>query len=350
MTQGKTLADIPGIVIERGPSGFVLQSGRTVRLSALFRGKPMSFAQAVLPNVLGLCPVAHAEALAGAVLGQATKEAAQRVAIEAMLESVRVWCFEWKRFVDTVTVDEGLLHELGRLRQRLVVALSTRDPIATNLLYKDTQRFVQSFQAGCRDLFESALSKAKEWLQQVSVASRCCLAPSEFRDKDVLETLLAALQCDRNSAVCPRYRGMRLVGALARVAQAAEMPEEVALVTLLPARWNELSSWANAEDAWTTFVPHVSEHEGNWRIVTLETARGTLLHAAQLSDGVLEDFHMIAPTEWAFQPEGLVVDCLNRFMDRTTLRGQSLEQALRMMVALFDACTDVRIVLGEEHA
>ena len=41
-------------------------------------------------------------------------------------------------------------------------------------------------------------------------------------------------------------------------------------------------------------------------IAAVETARGPLLHFARVRDGRIEDYHVLAPTEWNFHPRGLL--------------------------------------------
>lgn len=75
----------------------------------------------------------------------------------------------------------------------------------------------------------------------------------------------------------------------------------------------------------------------------VQTARGLLIHAVELQDGVISDCRYIAPTEWNFHPEGLIP---------RALKGQAVaeESELRRRIGLFlhciDPCVDFRLILA----
>lgn len=62
----------------------------------------------------------------------------------------------------------------------------------------------------------------------------------------------------------------------------------------------------------------------------VETARGRLIHSAQVMDGVIADYRILAPTEWNFHPQGVAAQALS---------GLQPDQA-RAVVEAIDPCVD----------
>ena len=350
MTVMSPLDSAPLVLIRQTDRGFVLQSERNTMVSGFLKGKPVVFAQTLLTSLMGLCPVAHREAFETATLGRCASQASLRLAVEAMLESVRVFCVDWQRFVPEVTVREETLWELGQLRQRLFDVLSTRNEKATERLFVDAQRFVRDFQITYAELLDALLKAVKIFSSLKAIEPRALLTPSQYREKRNLERLLEALQLDDHFAVSPEMDGHRVLGSLAR--RIALWPQdEKSVISLVLARWQELTEWSRSDRlCLETFEPTVVSLDGGWQVAVVETVRGTLMHAVKVKAGVLEDFHFVAPTEWAFQSESVLIDKVNEFASHSRLQGQALAQAVALLVALFDACTDVQVISGEVHA
>jgi hypothetical protein len=146
MTVMMSFDSAPQVRISQTEQGFVLQNERNTMVSGFLKGKSVVFAQTLLTSLMGLCPVAHREAFEATVIGNASCQSSLRVATEAMLESVRVFCVDWQRFVPTVNIREETLQTLGQLRQRLFDVLANRNEMQTERLFVDTQRFVREFQ------------------------------------------------------------------------------------------------------------------------------------------------------------------------------------------------------------
>ncbi len=65
----------------------------------------------------------------------------------------------------------------------------------------------------------------------------------------------------------------------------------------------------------------------------IETARGLLIHAAQLSDGKITAYSIVAPTEWNFHPHGAVARSLS------TLRiSEDLKEQATAIIEAIDPC------------
>lgn len=65
----------------------------------------------------------------------------------------------------------------------------------------------------------------------------------------------------------------------------------------------------------------------------VETARGRLVHAIDLQDGLIRHWCILAPTEWNFHPKGAAAQSLSRLMP-----GPGLEEQARQIMLAIDPC------------
>ncbi len=351
MTVTTSFDSAPQVCISQTEKGFVLRNERNTMVSGFLRGKSIVFAKTLLTSLMGLCPVAHREAFDAAVFGRASDQSSLRIATEAMLESVRVFCVDWQRFVPTVSIREETLQVLGQLRQRLFDVLSNRDEKQTERLFVDTQRFVRKFQITYAELLDALRNVVKPFAMLTPIKTTTLLTPSQWRAHGFLDEILQALVQNRDFAVCPTCQGCRLPGTFARASDAGYLSETLTPDAMTLMRWQELTSWSREDRlALSLFEPAVSSLNNGWRLATVETLRGTLLHAVRSNGAIVDDIHIVAPTEWAFQNQGPLLEAVNEFAIKSGLHGQSLSTEVRLLVALFDACTDVLVTVGDTHA
>jgi len=129
--------------------------------------------------------------------------------------------------------------------------------------------------------------------------------------RDQVETMLAALSADAGFAAAPRLDGAtRETGALARMAAHPAVAGFVArhgrgVAARLAARVADVARTVDAladgstparVDAWST--------ASGAGVAIVETARGLLLHCAEVRDERVTGYGIVAPTEWNFQPGG----------------------------------------------
>ena len=351
MTVTTSFDSAPQVCISQTEKGFVLRNERNTMVSGFLRGKSIVFAKTLLTSLMGLCPVAHREAFDAAVFGRASDQSSLRIATEAMLESVRVFCVDWQRFVPTVNIREETLQTLGQLRQRLFDVLANRDEKQTEQLFVDTQRFVREFQITYAELLDALRNAVKPFAMLTSIKTTTLLTPSQWRAHGFLDEILQALVQNRDFAVCPTCQGCRLPGTFARASDAGYLSETLTPDAMILLRWQELTSWSREDRlALSLFEPAVSSLNNGWRLATVETLRGTLLHAVRSNGAIVDDIHIVAPTEWAFQNQGPLLEAINEFAIKSGLQGQSLSTEVRLLVALFDACTDVIVTAGDTYA
>jgi hypothetical protein len=185
------------------------------------------------------------------------------------------------------------------------------------------------------------------------------LMPEVSRER-VLNELLPGLESDPDFPFCPHWLGQIMeTGALARmrdhpllagllqrdgatvlVRLLARLVELVELTQRLRAPMGESQNW----------VQGATLRQGAGRYGTglawVQTARGLLLHRAELDDsGNVRDYRIVAPTEWNFHPAGACVNGL------AGVAAASAEEAFRhaeLMVQALDPCVAYQIEV--EHA
>jgi hypothetical protein len=169
--------------------------------------------------------------------------------------------------------------------------------------------------------------------------------------REQVGTVLAALAADDGFAARPRFGGMaHETGALARMAShpgvggivsrhgrgvAARLAARVADV----ARTVEaLADGATAArvDAWST-----ADGTG---VAIVETARGLLLHCAEVSDARVSRYGIVAPTEWNFQPGGPLERSLAGL---NALDASALSHDAALVVQSLDPCVACSIEVGD---
>lgn len=77
-------------------------------------------------------------------------------------------------------------------------------------------------------------------------------------------------------------------------------------------------------------------------IAQVEAARGRLLHYLQLDGDTVTRYRIVAPTEWNFHPEGVLLDMLGGLHSQ----GEDLLTQARLLVCLVDPCVSCRVSAG----
>ncbi|MEA3643679.1 MAG: nickel-dependent hydrogenase large subunit [Lamprobacter sp.] len=74
----------------------------------------------------------------------------------------------------------------------------------------------------------------------------------------------------------------------------------------------------------------------------VEAARGLLLHRVSLADGRVQQYQILAPTEWNFHPQGVVAQGLAAIA-RGGTKGVELERLARLYITAVDPCVDYQL-------
>jgi len=159
----------------------------------------------------------------------------------------------------------------------------------------------------------------------------------EFPAAQMVEELLPPLLDDANFAGMPCWHGMPAEsGALARLCSHPLIEEtqhrqgNTVNVRLL-ARLLDLARFADRlRDGDTPWLRQAQVQE-NAGLAWLQTSRGLLIHYAEVENGLVTDYRIVAPTEWNFHPDGAFVRGL------TGKAAASAEEARRHAALLLHA-------------
>ncbi|MEJ8836050.1 hydrogenase maturation factor HoxV/HupK [Ramlibacter sp. AN1133] len=147
-----------------------------------------------------------------------------------------------------------------------------------------------------------------------------------------LRTLAGALATETDFAQLPRWRGQaRENGPWTRQRDDAHATPPATAWDRLAARWIELVALA-AADAPPMLQQGALQLAPGEAIAWCEMARGLLFHWVRLdANGCVQDYRVLAPTEWNFHPQGSLARALERLAPSDT-------EAAALLGTAFDAC------------
>ncbi len=387
------MGDIGGkltIRLNRADSLAEIESSRPVSMSALlFRTKTPDEVAEIVPLLYSLCGVAQRcaalQALELAQGVQATEQTRRGRALLVELETLRehltqiltVWpglsgevdtkdhdlCSlgrTWKTLVYLLNADGGLFKPGGE-----VAALPTVDKLSEAV--KDLTALAQAAVFGCQpqEWLEIADESALGAWAEVTAAPAARLVAQimsrgwQDSGRSVISSLpglpagalLHRLQRGGDSFVAaPDWNGKpHDTGALGRH---CDHPLVLSLQQLygnglLPrtaARLIEvarlLCSLAQGGCYWR--ADNDEDLPDGVGLSQVEAARGRLVHMAALADGRIEDYRILAPTEWNFHPQGALAQGLKELKggDDTTLEAQA-----HLLISTIDPCVQYELVM-----
>ncbi len=78
----------------------------------------------------------------------------------------------------------------------------------------------------------------------------------------------------------------------------------------------------------------------------MTAARGGLIHRVSLQDEIVEDYRLVAPTEWNFHPQGALLSML----EGVAVEYDRLEALVNRLIVLVDPCVDWSVGIRKDHA
>lgn len=166
-----------------------------------------------------------------------------------------------------------------------------------------------------------------------------------LRQSHQLRALARCLADESDFAQRPRWRGECVeTGAWSRLRhRQGARPVAASAWTRLSARWLELIELASAEPpvggpAGAPLLSSGALALGQGQgLAWCEMARGLLLHWVQVdADGGVQDYRVLAPTEWNFHPDGTLAQALAGL-------SASDSNAARALAAAFDPCVSCTV-------
>lgn len=124
-----------------------------------------------------------------------------------------------------------------------------------------------------------------------------------------------------------RYRNGLLCRMIARLSELAAMPAFLR------------HTLAQLDAAQSREVLYTGQQQG-WGLAQVQAARGLLIHQVRLSRGQVEQYQIVAPTEWNFHPDGVVAASLRqlRAADKKVLKQQA-----EWLINAIDPCVQYEI-------
>lgn len=351
-----------------------LTSSRTGLPPRLVRGRPPADVQRLVPLLFSICQRAQGAASAAAIAAaqglQARGRDQERQALDVALETLQegVWrlLIDWPksmgeqaqvpavasvRHASSAVVDDGatldaLLAVADDVLRERVYGTPAEDWLAsTDLAALD--RWVEAGATLPARLLRRMRDEAPG-LGRSDVA----LMPDATLE-NLRRSVIADLEADPEYARFPRWGGLPAeTGALARqagaplIAAVLERDGRTAS-TRFVARLVELAVLvrdlrARSAGRVAAVRSHALSDEAGLGLA--ETARGLLLHRAQIERGLVTSYCIVAPTEWNFHPQGPLLQGL---AGRSATDHERLERDARVVVQSLDPCVACRVEIAD---
>ena len=353
-------------------TGVGVESTRPLLAPRLLTGKTPAQVQALVPALFSLCGQAQAAAaeLALAAAQGASPDAGRRVELEQRVVAENLAELFWRLLLDwpqlmgqafdpapvaqarklvlAALATEGGSRLAGPLREQLV-AIAARhvfgEPVASWLERTQTAVEFDAWLGHAATPVALALAQLRREFPALGRTSVACLP---VLDPARLETELRPGLAEPGFGSHPRWSGrLAETGALARqleqpLISALIATEGTTAAVRIAARLVELARLLAAADGaapWTLgFSPATSIGVG-----AVQTARGLLLHHVGVRDGRVTRYDIVAPTEWNFEPEGVLSQGL---VGQSTASADAARRAARILVQALDPCVACRVELS----
>lgn len=326
----------------------------------LTQGRPADEVVRTMPLLFSICGRAQGAAAAGAIdaaQGRAPDGAVlarrrEEVRRETLVELMSRMLIDWPRALGA----EPDVGSVARLRQvSPETALETSRTIAAERIYGTDPS----------DWLADALPDSLEnWAATADTLPAQVLRSLLKDAPDLGRSDVAAMPATASDTICailpslddlafgrrPDWRGRPVeTGALARRAQHPLMAALLArdgntVPTRFVAQLVDVACWLTDADA--ERIPSVRQHSDGYGVGygLAETARGLLLHQAEVSDGRVRRYRIIAPTEWNFHPAGALTRGL---VDRTVIDSAAAKREAGLLVQALDPCVACTIEVGD---
>lgn len=309
--------------------------------------------------LFGVCGRAQSAAAVAAIAAAGGQEVAQiaqlqrAVACEAMQEHLWRLLLDWPNLLELVPLEADFVRWHGRLRDLAagngdMAALS--EEIASAWLGLPLRQWLALPDTGA----------LQDWWRESSAP-----AARLFASLDALEAGLPAADAvpllpswaagqwlqagagewNAEFAARPQWQGGPAeTGALACHAQSPLLADvrrhrQHALLARVLARAYDMLVMASGDYGCLDSVA-VSDGSG---LAVAHTARGALLHRVSLEAGKVQDYVIVAPTEWNFHPQGALATAL---LGTPAQVAEEVEQRVRRWVLALDPCVEYKVEIS----
>jgi uptake hydrogenase large subunit len=353
---------------ERGRVAAVgVSSTRRALPRQLVCDRPPHEVSQLLPRLFSICGNAQAAAAAGALDAAqdltapdgAIDQRRFAVNLEALLETLWRLLIDWPQAMDEpplvaqVRMARDAAARLASGDGSLPTFFATWDRVAVEHVYGESAHTWLARDADALDAWidQGACLPARLLRRLQSEMPDLGRSATPLMPAATLEAmqgaLLPHLLDDAAYSLVPHWNGAAVeTGAIARqscepLVAARIKRDGVTATTRFIARLVELA--VLTESMRTRKLPLASARQHRLQpghgIGLAETARGLLLHHAEVADGRVIRYDIVAPTEWNFHPQGP----LSSLKDRPVAGDDELARQARILVRSLDPCISSRI-------
>lgn len=319
------------------------------RLGRLLRGQQGDSVVHMLGSVLALC--AHAQRrTARMVLWAAEQQEPARVTPESTLslqletarDHLRSMALDWPQR-QSQSLQPAQLKWLSSCPFPLATPPRALTPTEVTAQRQHMQAWLES-EVLCTPLQCLAKWQASATALQPDTRTLDVLDSNPDQQAANLRTIATALAADPDFALRPQWQGACAeTGVWTRLRQRQAAPAITSAWSRLQARWTELLELISAP----TEPPAALLSSGalplgeGQAIAWCEMARGLLLHWVQLDDQhQVQDYRVLAPTEWNFHPDGALAQALTQ-LDPTDAA------AAWCLASAYDPCVQCSVNIQE---
>jgi coenzyme F420-reducing hydrogenase alpha subunit len=323
-------------------------------VAPIFLGQKPASAAAMAKLLFSLCPASQSLAVeaAGEAAVNHTPDPARsharalRVLCERLGEMLRASVLDWPRDAPPAREDVDAL----RVSLNVLRAMPDRDE--TGLALASVELAARNL--GLRDFSQGDRLFARQWAEVRADEVNwdlCETKPDFLSEAD--DDAVAQATTDRNFSRAPALPGRRVeTGAVARQAAAGLVNSTSGR---LAARFRDMAATLDAIRAMLAGVAapsrivvarNIGPGEG---FAAVDSARGRLYHRVKLDGGGrIEDYAIVAPTEWNFHPDGPFA---RRMLGVRIGAGIEARRRVERLAFVFDPCIGVGAEIREDvHA
>jgi len=342
-------------------AGATIHSSRPVAASRVLEGRSVEDVLRLVPMLFSVCARAQGVAASAAIeaaRGLRAGDAAQLERERAIAgECLQEYC--WRVLIDLPALlgEAARPGELADLRRRIAaadepfmwqdVAHAAEDLLDRAVFDMSPQAWLKLRPAALEawiERGESPTPRMMARLRRLRLGDDYGLLP--WLEEADLPALAARLETEPSFAQRPTWQSQPAeTGALARQRAHPAVAREIAghgatVAARLLARLIEMAQLPEQmRDPRARGIRSASPRPGVG-IAAVETARGTLLHCAELAEGRVARYRIVAPTEWNFHPQGAFVRGLAGYPVRSETEARG---AAGLLAHALDPCVEYEV-------
>lgn len=368
------------LALTLGPGGRArarLVRPRSLGIARALRGMEAGEVLERLPRLFSVCREAQRAAASAALAGARRQRAAglpaeveRRVAVENLFEAVRALSLTWPGRLD-IPVDPRIAELHRGASQTIREVAAARDvaaPGSSMLAYAGLGR---------RLVFGSGQALPRDAEALAAWAARGATSAARFVDtvlrsrwaglgraelgfledastgsvlRDLLgrdgEAFAASPHVDhapKETGALARHQRHPLVASVLSMHGSGLLARVAARLVDADACIEHLAGGCVERAAGKGLVRIASASAAGWGVGLVDSARGTLIHAATLDGGRVSEFRILAPTEWNFSARGAVVRSLEALgLDHARLENDP-GRCADLIACAFDPCVAWRV-------